>query len=276
MKVLFAGFGDIAARTAAALPPGSEPLGLRRHPVAGPVEQRSCDLTDRAALAAVLAEHDCDYLVATLTPGEMSEAGYRASYLAVAENLAALLPTQRNLRRLFWVSSSSVYGASDGWLDEHSAAQPERPTARVLLAAEQALAGLPVTVLRFSGIYGPGRRRMLELVRSGRPLPGPAAQWSNRIHSDDGAGFIAHLIAADWRGEPPAPLYIVTDDHPASLGEVTSWLAAELGCAPPADGAGVARGGKRLANRGLRGSGFVLRYPSYRDGYRALLAEADG
>ncbi len=273
MKVLLIGFGDIGARVAAALPAGSEPVGVRRRrqAVAG-VDCRALDASDRSALAALLVEQPYDYIVATLTPTAMSEAGYRASYLAVAENLAALLPAQRQLRRLFWVSSSSVYGApSDDWVDESRAAEPARPTARVLLAAEQALAGLPVTVLRFSGIYGPGRCRLIELVRSGGPLPGPAEQWSNRIHSDDGAGFIAHLIAADWRGEPPAPLYIVSDDEPARLAEVGDWLAAELGCRPPSAAATAGRGGKRLANRALRASGYRLRYPSYREGYAALL-----
>lgn len=273
MKVLLVGFGDIGARVVAALPANGVRVGVRRRrqAVAG-VDCRALDASDRSALATLLAEQPYDYIVATLTPADMSEAGYRASYLAVAENLAALLPAQRQMRRLFWVSSSSVYGSSStDWIDEQSAAQPDRPTARVLLAAEQALAGLPVTVLRFSGIYGPGRRRLIDLVRRGGPLPGGAEQWSNRIHSDDGGAFIAHLIAADQRGIAPEPLYIVSDDEPAPLGEVGDWLAAELGCQPPTAAATAGRGSKRLANYGLRASGYRLRYPSYREGYAALI-----
>ena len=282
MKVLLVGFGDIAARVAAQLPASAAAVGLRRTPSAAPghsgaaaLELRAVDASKADALAAVLTE-PFDYVVATLTPSAMSEAGYRASYLAVAENLAALLPQHPSLRRLLWVSSSSVYGdqRGDQWVDEQTAAKPQRATAKVLLAAEHALAALPCTVLRFSGIYGPGRHRLLQLVRAGGPLPGAPEQWSNRIHSDDGAGFIAHLIAAQWRGERLAPLYIVSDQQPAPLGEVWQWLATQLGCAQPlaAPQQSSGRGGKRLRATLMQQSGYTLRYPSYRDGYAALLA----
>lgn len=277
MKVLFVGFGDIARRVAVALPPSATAVGLRRSPcteqTAG-VELRAVDVTDAQQLAAVLRE-PFDYVVATLTPSEMSEAGYRASYLAAARQLAELLPQHPSLQRIFWVSSSSVYGtgAEDQWVTEESEALPQRATAKVLLEAERCLADLPLTVLRFSGIYGPGRERMLSIVSGGGPLPGLRSQWSNRIHSDDGAAFIAYLMARDSQSEVVEPLYIVTDGEPARLGEVADWLAEQLQCPPVAVEQGTAqRGGKRLYNQRLRESGFVLRYPTYREGYKALLA----
>jgi len=278
--VLFVGFGDIAARVAQLLPAGSQAVGLRRRAqqqnIAG-LELRCVDVTDTQQLAAVLRE-PFDYVVATLTPSEMSEAGYRASYLAAARQLAELLPQHPSLQRIFWVSSSSVYGSSaeENWVTEETEAAPQRPTARVLLEAEQCLADLPLTVLRFSGIYGPGRERMVSIVSGGGPLPGPRNQWSNRIHSDDGAAFIAYLIERDSQAEKVEPLYIVTDGEPARLGEVADWLAERLQCPPPlAAQQTPQRGGKRLCNQRLRESGFVLRYPNYRQGYAALLGAAD-
>lgn len=279
MKVLFVGFGDIARRVANALPENTA-VGLCRNPhnkQPTGVELRAVDVTDRQALATVLRE-PFDYVVATLTPSEMSAAGYRASYLAAAQQLAELLPQHRSLRRLFWVSSSSVYGAQigQGWVTEESEAAPQRLTAKVLLEAEQSLAQLPTTVLRFSGIYGPGRRRLLSIIAAGGPLPGSPSQWSNRIHSDDGAAFIAHLMARDCRGEVVEPLYIVTDSAPTALGEVADWLAGQLQCRPvTAQKVAPQRGGKRLSNQRLLASGYELRYPSYREGYAALLRTGD-
>jgi hypothetical protein len=70
------------------------------------------------------------------------------------------------------------------------------------------------------------------------------------------------------------------DDDPAELGEVLTFLSAELGLPRPASSAGVdakaggdaARGGnKRCSNALLRSTGFEFQYPSFREGYRDIL-----
>ena len=61
---------------------------------------------------------------------------------------------------------------------------------------------------------------------------------------------------------------------------VLRWLAATLGVAQPPlrdDGEAGARGGargsnKRCSNARLRASGYAFRYPSFREGYGALIA----
>ena len=94
--------------------------------------------------------------------------------------------------------------------------------------------------------------------------------------------MLAHLLELP----EPARLYIAVDDDPAPLDEVLCWLAAQLGAPKPrvvpqqplkpgaeANGnmALRLRASKRCRNARLRASGFRFRYPSYRDGYAALL-----
>jgi len=141
-------------------------------------------------------------------------------------------------------------------------------------------------VLRLGGIYGPGRTRLIDMVRGGKATLPAGSKLTNRIHRDDAAAAIVHLCTMDAE---PAPLYLGVDNEPAELGEVLRFLAAELGLPQPASaepasgvtaGAGGAsgsgepsRGGnKRVSNALLRGTGFELEYPSFREGYRAILA----
>ena len=86
-----------------------------------------------------------------------SGATMRQVYVDGLANVLAHLPTPR---RFLYVSSSSVYGQSDGgWVDEASPTEPLEESGRIVLEAERTLhAALPdAVVLRFSGIYGPGR-----------------------------------------------------------------------------------------------------------------------
>jgi hypothetical protein len=95
--------------------------------------------------------------------------------------------------------------------------------------------------------------------------------FSNRIHRDDAAGVLAHLIDRQAAGVAPAPLLLGVDDEPALGSEVVAWIAARLGIEPPERSADPPRG-KRCRNGRLRRSDYAFRYPSYREGYAAILA----
>jgi nucleoside-diphosphate-sugar epimerase len=79
-----------------------------------------------------------------------------------------------------------------------------------------------------------------------------------------------HLLT---RAEAPDPVYLGNDDEPALLGDVAREIARLLGEDPPpaADAAQVAPHGKRISNARLRASGWTPAYPTYREGYAALL-----
>ncbi len=118
-----------------------------------------------------------------------------------------------------------------------------------------------------------------------RSIPAES-RFTNRIHRDDAAAAIVHLCTMD---PVPAPVYLGVDNEPAELGEVLRFLAAELGLPQPPSGTADAacsggataarrggepsRGGnKRCSNALLRSTGFEFRYPSFREGYRDILA----
>ena len=100
----------------------------------------------------------------------------------------------------------------------------------------------------------------------------PHNAWSNRIHRDDAAAFVAFLTMQVLGGAPVDDCYIVTDDCSVPQHEVLRWLAGRLGVEAGGVESPLPAGGKRLSNARLRGTGFELQYPDYRAGYATLLA----
>lgn len=256
---LLIGVGDLGTRIGLRLAAdGTDVAGLRRsaHLVPGPIRGVAADLTGDAPLPALAA----DLLVVCLTADGRDAAAYRRTYVdGMARALDALTRTPE---RAVLVSSTSVYGDAEGLLDEDSPPSPARETAAVLLEAERVFAErVPGGVVaRMSGIYGPERAgRLVEQVRRGED-PDPA-RWTNRIHEDDAAAAVVHLL----RGGPQEPTYLVTDDEPVTAGEVRAHLAGRLGVEwAPAD---AEPHGRRLSNARLRATGFELAYPTFREGY---------
>jgi nucleoside-diphosphate-sugar epimerase len=174
-------------------------------------------------------------------------------------------------RRGLFVSSTAVYGDLDGDVDETTMANPTAFNGRVLLAAEDLFLGrLPQgTVLRLGGIYGPGRDRLIRQVRSGEARA--LARRTTRIHRDDAAAAVVHLMTMPT---PPDAIYLGVDDQPAVHADVVRFLAHELGVpAPESAGVPSARGADRaVSNARLRNTGWAPVYPTYVEGYRAILA----
>ncbi|MGW9402718.1 SDR family oxidoreductase [Arthrobacter sp. NPDC055585] len=277
MTVLIAGCGDLGTeaglRFAAA---GFPVLGWRRSPekIPAPLTGQRADLTGE--LPAIPA--GTEIVVISTAARERTEAAYRAAYVdGTANVLNALERDGVRPRRILFVSSTAVYGdAGGGWLDEDSPTAPASVTGAVIREAEDLLHSRrpDAVVLRLAGIYGPGRTRLIDQVRSGAADPGPG-QLTNRIHRDDAAAAIVHLTTAT---ADPAPLYLGVDDEPVEQRDVLSFLAAELGTelgsapAPGEAGRSTRGGNRRLSNARLRSTGFTFTYPSFREGYRAVLA----
>jgi nucleoside-diphosphate-sugar epimerase len=99
--------------------------------------------------------------------------------------------------------------------------------------------------------------------------------YANRLHADDCAGLLAFLLQADADGKALDDLYIGVDDAPAPLHEVVGWLRDYMGVTEWAEESTVRRSGsKRCSNARARALGWAPRYPSYREGYAAVLAGA--
>ena len=217
-------------------------------------------------------ENTCAAFVAA---GNRSIEAYRAAYVdGTANVLNALERDGVHPRRILFVSSTAVYGDAGGnWVNEQTPAAPASDTGAVILEAEQLLHRRrpDAVVLRLSGIYGPGRTRLIDSVNAGTAVVPASPQLTNRIHRDDAAAAIVHLATAV---ADPAPLYVGVDDEPADLAGVLRFLAAELGrdLPEPSERESSRGGDRKLSNARLRGTGFSFAYPTFREGYRAVLA----
>lgn len=292
MRVLISGCGYVGGALAERLlRDGYEVFGLRRNPEKLPpgVRPVAADFTDARSLRRALPE-GVDYVFHTASPGVSGtstdserEEAYRDAYLRGPSNLiSALRMRGESPRRFLLTSSTGVYAQKSGeWVDETSSAEP-KGAARLIPEGEELVLGSPFSavVLRLAGIYGPGRTGALERARR-YPLPDPAggepSAYTNRIHRDDCAGALRHLMLLD----SPDSLYVVADDEPAAPGTIAAWLAEsypearEPRAAPAGGGTGkrgrTNRTNKRCSNARLTGSGYALDYPTFREGFAALL-----
>lgn len=276
-QVLIVGCGDIGERFAKALPADHYHItGLRRTPPKDTtyLHYQACDVTDSEQLNEVIKSGAFDVILVSMTPSERSDTGYERAYVQTCKNLVAALKAHHHAPRLLlFISSTGVYGQEDDVLvDEDSPTLPDSFSGKRLLEAERCLqdSDFKSVILRFSGIYGPGRNRLIELVRQGRASL--SSHITNRIHADDGAAALAHLVELSRQGKPLDAVYLVTDNAPVPMAEVTAWLAKQMGITEFADPTGGAdRGNKRCSNKRLLATGFQLRYPDYVAGYTELL-----
>ena len=273
-RILIAGYGQLGRQLSRVLTnAGHTVYGLRRSASKldpGVIGLRA-DLLQPAQLTANLPS-SLDRVYYILTPSQRDEAGYRDAYIHGLSHLMAALERQPSQApRLIFVSSTAVYGQNAGdWVDEHSPTQPTGFNGQCLLEAEHRLTQYPGRSirLRFAGIYGPGREALIRRVKAGKPCQNQPIRYTNRIHSDDCVGILAHVGGLS----NPDPLYIGVDDYPCPQCEVMDWLAKALKAErPPRQGGGNA--GRRCDNARLKASGYTLRYPSFVSGYQSLLAE---
>jgi nucleoside-diphosphate-sugar epimerase len=272
MRVLIAGCGYVGAELARRLvAAGDSVWGLKRNPGDLPtgVNPVAADLTDATTLHGVPS--DLDAVVYCPSAGHSSDEAYRRVYVEGLTNLCGLSAIQSARPRLLFVSSTSVYGQDDdSWITEASPTEPLRFSGKRTLEAEQiALSSkLPSLILRCGGIYGPGRRRLIEAVRTGSASFDPARPtFTNRIHRDDVAGALLHLM----RLPAPESIYLGVDCLPASREEVLTWLAEKLHAplpkAAPALASDREAGSKRCSNARLLATGYRFSFPTFREGY---------
>jgi len=274
MRVLIAGCGDVGSALGLMLAAsGHVAFGLRRRAGRLPegIQGVGADLAVPSSLNAL--PEGLDAVVYSAAADGYSDEAYRAAYVDGVRNLLeALARGQQRPARFVFVSSTGVYGQSEGeWVDEASVTEPAAFSGRRLLEGERLARaqGPGGSVVRLGGIYGPGRRRLVDRVRRGEACR--EGLWTNRIHRDDAAAVLAHLLVlAD-----PAPVYLGVDCEPAAECTVMDWLAERLGVPRPAraTGAPARRANKRCRNERLLASGYRFRYPTFREGYAQVLPD---
>lgn len=230
-----------------------------------------CDVLDPRSLRALPRART---VVLAVGLDRSSGCSMRDVYVGGLGNVLDVLPTPE---RFIHVSSSSVYGQTDGeWIDEFSSTQPQEESGQIVLEAEQLLLSrLPQAILlRFSGIYGPGRLLRQKSIAAGEPILGDPDKWLNLIQVDDGARAVT---AAEEHGTAGA-VYNVCDDEPVRRRDFYEelarglsappprWLPPDPGQPPPPH----EKGNRRIRNRRLKEElQLNLLYPNFRAGLQA-------
>ncbi len=263
--VLIAGFGDVGRRLAALrVARGNEVLGLRRRdvPACDGVRAVRADLATGEGLSRL--PRQVEAIIFCAAPDQRDEPSYRRLYVDGLRRLMDVVDAPRCI----FVSSTAVYGEDAGeWVDEATPAIPPKFNGQVLLAAEQVLAPMAGgCVLRLSGLYGPGREALLRRARSGEPA---ARRWTNRIHVEDAALALSHLLDLPDAGL----LYLGNDDRPALEADVIAWVREQEGL-PAVSAVDGEESGRRISNGHLSASGWSPTFPDFRAGYRGLLMRA--
>ncbi len=278
--VLIVGYGDLGAALAAQLlAAGHQVTGVCRS-----LRESTLDIkmlqadVMRPETLQNLAALKADFMVYCASAGGQTDEQYREIYVDGLHNTLQALKDSKHLQHVFFVSSTRVYGQEgDALLDEESSTDNTDFGGERLLQGEALLKDLKskATALRFSGIYGANRTRMLRLAAA--PATWPAKNsWSNRIHRDDGAAFIVYLIEQILQNRAEAHhkienLYLVTDSKPTSQYEVLGWLANAMQIDASQIVIPYIEGGKRLSNARMLNTGFKLQYPDFQAGYREML-----
>lgn len=222
------------------------------------------------------------HLLVTIPPG-------RDGKDPVLESLGASL-AGLPLQWVGYLSTSGVYGDRGGaWAQESDPPAPGLPRSRARLACEQAwrTSGLPLQVFRLPAIYGPGRCPFNGLRTGSSRLIHKPAQVFSRIHVADIVGALLHNLALP-SGTRPALLNLA-DDRPCPSSETLGYAAHLLDCKLPdvepyeriqeslsPMARSFWRENRRTSNRRLRLElGYRLRYPSYREGFKASLLEEE-
>ncbi len=256
---------NIAGHAVTGVRASAKPLPANIHVI-------QADVTNPASLL-VLENLKPQILIYCVAANAQNDASYRAHYVDGLKNIIVSQANNDALLHLFFVSSTRVYGQKTvEILDENSPAIPVDFGGERLLEAESLLKHMPceATSMRLSGIYGIGRLYLVNMAKEPNRWPQENA-WSNRIHRDDAARFIAFCCEKALQKQNLANCYIVTDDMPTQQYEVLTWLANKQGIDTASVKAPVTQGGKRLSNARMRETGFQLKYPNYQVGYGEIL-----
>jgi len=292
LRVAIVGCGRVGIDCARLLgEAGHQVVGLRRNVNALPdwLRHQRMDVLDKDSVR-VLESLAPDLVIYQVTASGFNEDAYKAAYVTGVANVVDVIG---NLgAHLLFVSSTGVYHQSDGsWVDEDSPVAPTSFNGQLMLEGERLGAMLAgSTAVRFSGIYGPDRLRLIEQVRAANWSMSETG-WTNRIHTTDCARALCHIAAhqqaSDTVINAPA-MWLASDSEPARRSDVMAYIAKLTGVpAPPvsdtdsdsnalASGKSSRRAGsKRCSNRKLLNSGFQFKYADFRQGYTEIIKSLD-
>lgn len=216
------------------------------------------------------------HLIQSIPPGEKGDPLLNASAGATRKDFPSL-------QWIGYLSTVGVYGDHKGkWIDETATCSPTSERSRARLETEERWLrvgiehGLPVAILRISGIYGPGRNAFRKLQDGTATRIIKKDQVFNRVRVEDIGYAAAFLAEHGFCG-----IYNITDNEPSPPQDVIEEAARLMGIDPPpeiafedADMSPMARSfwgeNKKVSNEKLRMLGYEFEFPDYRQSLRQM------
>ncbi len=256
---------------AATVLPKTSPLGVKPQLQVAVFDSGQGIDPDLSALGPFTA------VLSTVPPGE-------AGVDPVLDRLGAAL-RQEAPPWVGYLSTSGIYGDQQGdWADESLLPCSPNPRSRRRIRCEAAwrASGLAPLIFRLPGIYGPGRSHFSRLSQGKARLIHKPGQVFSRVHVDDVVGAVLWCQRHGYHDT----VVNVSDTLPCPSSELLAWAAHLLDCKlPPYERYQCAKAtmgpmaqsfwleNRRVSNRRLLSWGYRLRYPTYREGLVAALAE---
>ena len=256
MHILFIGYGKTSQRVAKQLfTLGHQITTISRSPKTDPDMTHLLQDIQQLDLSQI---QPVDAVYVLLAPSRdtalSSIEAYQQTYVDSVQPIVAALK-DHPVKRIIVVSSTRVYGENAGkCIDDDTVPKPSDVQGQLLLQMEhlwQQAYPEQCVIVRPSGIYGTSTARMLKLAESTQSYPN--IHWSNRIHIDDLAGFLAHLLHV----EHPEPAYICSNNQAQPLHEMILKIQRELNL-PELVLESERETGKRIFAQRMLVSGFEL------------------
>jgi nucleoside-diphosphate-sugar epimerase len=242
-----------------------------------PISVCLADISDQAQLIAALPK-SIDIILYCLSPAEFDDAGYRKVFPEGVGNILSVLKQRKQQpKRIFFVSSTSVYSQNgNDLITENSPALPTAFSGKRLQEAESLLlnSGIPTTIVRFSGIYGGNRTRLIEQALKGELSSTQEGPYTNRINEADCIGVLIHLMQKEIDQQPLHDLYVASDCEPVPTHIIAAWFRQHVHCDIESTTHTLSKrraGSKRCSNQRLIDSGYTFVYPTWREGYLEMI-----
>ncbi len=275
MNILVVGYGYLGSPLVKKLyQKGHKIWVIKKNPLTDPAPK---DITfsflDITKPLHVKAPFHLDGIVYLVSSHSYSEESYKKTYLDGLNHIIQYTQENYPAARIIFSSSTSVYGDMQGdWVDETSPTNPLYFNGKIILEAEKALqqSKCRSTIVRFAGLYGPGRTGMFQRISS-KEIPPHEAYYLNLIHQSDAVGILEFLLEKDH----PKEVFIAVDKKPVKTTEIQVWLRKnkiEFSSSLPQTGSPKRkRAEKRCSQAKITKSGYQFQYPDFSQGLKNII-----
>ncbi len=168
-------------------------------------------------------------VIISISPNDLGD-------LVLKHNYEDIINTRSSIKRIIYLSSTSVYGDADGrTVYEDSKINPQTIMASNRCKAEEQWTkfcskySIPLDILRLSGIYGKGRNQIRYLLNGSARRIIKEGHLFNRIHVEDIAKIVYQLTKISHGSE----IFNISDDLPSPSNIVLEYAAELLKIKPP-------------------------------------------